>query len=63
MLNHTDFFKYVYHFTSANTALSYILPSQTLKLASISSRNDPKDSNFETFHKGLWAKVNLENRM
>ena len=39
-----DYDKYLYHFTTAEKALCYILPSLELKLSSISHTNDPKEN-------------------
>ena len=39
-----DFSKNIYHFTSAETALLYILPTLKLKLSTLVNVNDPKES-------------------
>lgn len=39
-----DFGKYVYHFTTAETALLYILPNLQLKFSSPSKTNDPSEN-------------------
>lgn len=46
-----EYGKYIYHFTSAETALLYILPSLQLKLSNYLHTNDPKES--KTF--GFWS--------
>jgi hypothetical protein len=38
--------KYLFHYTSVETLLDYILPSQTLRLSPMSEVNDPKESKF-----------------
>jgi hypothetical protein len=42
--------KYLYHFTSAETALLYILPQLRLKFSSVANTNDPQEN--KTF--GFW---------
>jgi hypothetical protein len=45
-----DFDKYIYHFTTVEKALLYILPSLKLKLSPYLNTNDPKEN--KTF--GFW---------
>jgi hypothetical protein len=47
----TDYGRYIYHFTSSETALLYILPQLKLKLSSFLESNDPKEN--KTF--GFWS--------
>lgn len=42
--------KYVYHYTSAEKAIQFILKDRTLLLNSISATNDPKESKEWTFN-------------
>ncbi len=49
-----DFQKYIYHFTTVEKALLYILPSLKLKLSPFLNTNDPKEN--KTF--GFWSIFN-----
>ncbi len=44
IMNVTDPEKYLYHYTSAGTAIAHILKNQTLRLSPYTSTNDPKES-------------------
>lgn len=43
IINVADHKKYLYHYTSAQAAIEYILKGRTLRLSSHSSTNDPKE--------------------
>ena len=63
----SNFNQSVYHFTTAPTALMYILPTLNLKLSSLTDVNDPKENksfgfgsiyeDFEDWHTETWAKT------
>lgn len=50
MINIDEFGNNIYHFTSAEKALLYILPSLKLKISPFSNTNDPKEN--KTFNSG-----------
>ncbi len=55
----TDFQKYIYHFTTAKSAVSRIIPSGQLKFSKFTRLNDPK----ENLSFGFWSildTINLE---
>jgi hypothetical protein len=41
--------EYVYHYTSAETAVEYILKNRSLKMSSLAAVNDPKESKYRDF--------------
>ncbi len=45
--NDFDIEKYLYHYTTAGTAIDCILPNKTLKFNRFMNLNDPKESRFE----------------
>ena len=47
----SDFQKYIYHFTTAKTALNRILPERRLKFSKFNRLNDPK----ENLSFGFWS--------
>lgn len=46
----TDRAKYIYHYTSAETAIKYILATKTLRFGSYSDTNDPYENKRWKFH-------------
>ncbi|MBU4264308.1 MAG: DUF2971 domain-containing protein [Proteobacteria bacterium] len=44
--------RYIYHYTSASTAIDFILPNQTLRLSPYTSTNDPKETKDWHFDQG-----------
>lgn len=52
--------KYVYHYTTVDTALNYILKSNTLKVSRMTNTNDPKESKSWLFEMGTNENANLD---
>jgi hypothetical protein len=61
MVQLDEFGKYIYHFTSAETAILYILPTLRLKISSFSNTNDPREN--KTFNFGqIFDKLTDDHR-
>ena len=56
-----DHERYVYHYTKAETARDYILPSRTLRLGPFLETNDPRESRQWEFSADSLGKLDLSN--
>ncbi|NAS01499.1 DUF2971 domain-containing protein [Acinetobacter haemolyticus] len=59
MIFNRDSKKYLYHYTRADTAINYILQSNTLKVSSFQNTNDPKESKNWLFEIGTNHNLDL----